>query len=72
MHNKNKNTFFFPEIWTPYPFLEVVLQLHGLGLQSLPLMVVKWGMDPNGYRVISTYTMENGVAKYGNNGRKSV
>ena len=48
----------------------MVPQLHGFGLQSLPRIVVKWGMDPNGYGASSTYTISNGVAKYGNNDRK--
>ena len=49
---------------------EMVLQLHGLVLHPLPQMVVKWGMDPNGYRASSTYTMGDEMARYGNNDRK--
>ena len=47
----------------------MVLLLHSLALQSLPWIVVKRGMNPNGYREDSMYTVGNGVAK-GNNGRK--
>ena len=48
----------------------MVPRFHGLGLQSLPRMVVKWGMDPNGYGESSKYTVGNVMAKYGNYGRK--
>ena len=30
------------------------------------------GMDPNGYRVNSTYIVGNGMEKYGNNDRKNL
>ena len=47
----------------------MVLQLHGLGLQYLPRIVVKWGMDPNGYEASSMYTVGDDMARYENNGR---
>ena len=48
----------------------MVSQLHGLGLQSLAQMVVKWGMDSNGYGARSTYTVGDDMERYGNNGKK--
>ena len=45
-------------------------QLHSLGLQSLPSIVVNGGMDPNGYGASSTYNVGNVVEKYGDNGEK--
>ena len=47
------------------------MQLHGFGVQYTPLVVVrKGGMDPNGYGASSTYTVGNGVARYGDNGER--
>ena len=48
---------------------EMVPKLHGFGLQSTPLVVVRKGkMDPNGYGVISRYTVGKWCGKCGNNG----